>query len=102
LTCFAKLTAADIISFFCFVPQDPEKAIKELEMNLDSLIVEVRDDLELQSYAHRPTEKAVFYEKSSYNDTTFLESLLYDSAVWKELGNQKTRNRVDICKWVRV
>jgi hypothetical protein len=82
--------------------QDPESAIKALEANLDSLIVEIRDDPEVQSHAHRPTEKAVLYRQSTHGKSTFLESLLYDSPVWQKLGSQKLRNRIDICKAVRV
>lgn len=85
------LTASPI-----FNPDDPHEQFKELEANLDAVLVNVREaKLEAEGYVTRPKERAVYFSShTAFQAETDFEAQLDELEIWDFVNQDKVRDRI--------
>ena len=87
-----------------FNPVNPEEDFKELEANLDAVLVNPRDaKKEAGSYVLKPKERAVYYSShAQYQTETDFEAELDELEIWDLIEEAKVKERIQNIKQVMM
>lgn len=83
-------------------PDNPEKSFDELQTNLDSVIINVRDQkVEVEGYTQKPLERPLYYSSEALlQPPTDFEIMLDELEIWEYVNQEKIENRIDNVKSV--